>query len=86
VSSDDGRVPIGLDLARVMLDVRNGRVHTFRNAGVLVGADWDEADVIGVIIAHGAERSGERATAMHHGLCTHDDLGWVFFRTKDAAE
>jgi hypothetical protein len=63
--------------------VRDGRVHTFRNAGnILVGADWDEADVLAAIHAHGAELSGAQATAMDHGLCLFDERGALFLRTK----
>lgn len=84
MSTDFPREPVMVEVAKSMLDVQDGRVHTFRNAtGVLVGADWNEADVISSIRQHGCELSGEIATSMHHGLCLHDARGWVFFRTKD---
>lgn len=71
--------------AREMLDVWEGRVHTFRGGGVvLIGADWDIEDVETCIAKHGVTVSGDVATAMHHGLVSIDDHGPVFFATREA--
>ena len=82
--SDDERVPVAEDVVVKMLDVQDGRVHTFRNSvGILVGADWDVADVIAAVRAHGCELSGEMATKMRHGLVFFDEHGPCFLRTLD---
>jgi hypothetical protein len=58
-------------------------VHTFRNsAGMLIGADWDRADVLDAIKKHGVELSGSQATAMGHGLVLEDATGFLFVETK----
>lgn len=67
-----------------MLDVRDGRVHTFRNpAGILVGADWDVADLIALIRVRGCELAGKTASSMRHGLVLFDGSR-LFIATKEA--
>ena len=67
------RERIDADAAIAMLDVRGGRVHTFRNpAGMLLGADWDLPDIEDAIRRCGCELSGEMATGMGHGLVLFD--------------
>ena len=66
-----------------VLEVWEGRVHTFRDGGpLLLGADWDIADVETCITEYGVAVSGEAATAMRHGLVSIDDRGPVFFATR----
>lgn len=59
------------------------RIHTFRNpaAGIMLGADWDRADLLEQIQKHGAEISGPLATAQGHGLLLIDDHGPLFIET-----
>lgn len=82
----DERRKISVDEFKSLLDVKGGRVHTFRNPGanLLLGADWDLEDAIAAAEKHGAELAGEGATAMRHGAVVIDDRGPVFFATKEA--
>lgn len=59
-------------------------VHTFRNGApsVLIGADWEKAQLLPWILEYGVELSGEQATAMHHGLVGRDDYGYLFIETR----
>ena len=69
-----------------MLEVWEGRVHTFRSSPIaLIGADWDLEDVETCITEHGVAVSGDSATAMRHGLVSIDDHGPVFFATRAVA-
>lgn len=46
------------------------RVHCLVNpSGMLLGADWDRAEVLAMIRVFGAEESGELASRMNHGIC-----------------
>ena len=60
------------------------RIHTFRNPlhGILVGADWDRAEILRACEKHGAELSGPEATAMDHGIVVTDEKGPVFIETR----
>lgn len=81
------RVKLTVEQFEQMLDVRDGRVHTFRQGGmVLIGADWDLEQAIASARKHGAELAGEQATAMRHGAVVIDGAGPVFFATRDGAE
>lgn len=79
---DDDRVPLSVADAVSMLP-DGERIHTFRSGGrVLVGADWPRAELVAAIEEHGAELSGEMATAMQHGICLFDHVGWLFIETR----
>lgn len=68
----DERVPVPLAEAIAMLP-EGEKVHTFRLSGfVLIGADWDRADLIAEMERHGVELSGPRAAAAGHGLVLFD--------------
>ena len=61
--------PISLEEALSMLDVRNGRVHTFTSpSGIMVGAHWALEDIKALIEEHGCEKAGTLATAFGHRL------------------
>lgn len=83
----DERVKLSTEEALGLLDVREGRVHTFRDAnGILVGADWDEPQVRDLVAKHGAELSGPAARAMNHGVVVVEGPGrWLFVETKTGA-
>lgn len=85
MGDEDGRVKILTEDALEMLDVVDGMVHAFTNpqAGMLVGADWDLDDAQELIEMYGAERAGEQAAAMGHGLAVVERTRTVFFKTKD---
>lgn len=75
------------DTAVQMLEVVEGRVHTYRQAGgggPLIGADWGHEKILAAIQKHGVELAGEVATAMKHGLTLCDDTGWLFIATKES--
>ena len=61
-------------------------VHTFRNPGpnLLLGADWSRTEILAAAAKHGAELSGETATAAEHGAVLRDDLGLLFIATDPA--
>lgn len=81
----DERVPLTVEQAMALLDVQEGRVHTFVNpgAGVLVGADWTVEQARQCFEANGVELAGEEATAMRHGVAAFESgRRAVFFATK----
>lgn len=85
-TTNDERVTVELDDAISRLALRDGRVHTFRDAGIaLLGADWDLEDAIAAMRKHGVEESGPAATEMKHGLVVIDDHGPIFIETKVGA-
>lgn len=59
-------------------------VHTFVQAGqMLLGADWKRAEILAAAREHGAELSGEQATAMKHGaVILEPKRGAVFIATN----
>lgn len=80
---DRASVPLADAISR--LAVNDGRVHTFRDAGIaLVGADWDLADAIEAMRQHGVEESGPAATEARHGLVLVDEHGPLFIETREA--
>lgn len=83
----DERVRLTVEQAMALLDVKDGRVHTFLNpgAGMLVGADWTVEQVRTCFEDNGAELSGEAATNMKHGLASRDQGRWVFFATREGS-
>lgn len=61
-------------------------VHAFTNASasVLIGADWDRADVEKAIRDFGgAWVTGEQAQAIKHGIAVEYAGSVYFFKTKD---
>lgn len=57
-------------------------IHTFRQAGVLIGADWQREEVLEAINKYQFEESGAQATKMGHGMVFCDATGHVFVETK----
>lgn len=85
--AEDEREPVSYERAVEMIG--DGElIHTIRNsaAGLLLGADWDRADLLKAIAKHGAELSGPSASAMNHGLLLIDDHGPLFIETLGAPE
>lgn len=82
----DEREPVNLERALEMIG-ETERVHTIRNSaiGVMLGADWDRADVIAAIEKFGVELSGPAATSMKHGLVLFDETGPLFIETVELA-
>lgn len=76
------REPVTFEEAEQMIG-DGERIHTFRNpaAGVMLGCDWDRADILDHVKKYGAELSGPSATAMKHGLVLMDDTGPLFIET-----
>lgn len=72
------RCPLTYEKAVAMLP-EGDSIHAFRNSpGVLIGADWERADILEVIKKHGAELAGPTATGMGHGLYVNDGIGlWI---------
>jgi hypothetical protein len=82
MSEENERITLTVDHAISLLEVDDGRVHTFRQGGfTLIGADWDLDDVREFFAAHTPELAGEQATKMRHGVVAIDDNGPVFFAT-----
>lgn len=85
-TTNDERVKVELDDAISRLDLRDGRVHTFRQGGfMLIGADWDLEEAVAAMRKHGVEESGPEATGAGHGLVLIDDHGPLFIATKGVA-
>lgn len=81
----DERTTVSLDDAITRIASEDGRVHTFRDAGIaLVGADWDLEDLIAAMRKHGVEESGPGATEARHGLVLMDEHGPLFIATREA--
>jgi hypothetical protein len=84
-TTNDDRVKVDLDDAISRLDLNDGRVHTFRDAGIaLVGADWDLEDAVAAMRKYGVEESGAEASRMKHGLVLIDEHGPLFLETREA--
>jgi hypothetical protein len=77
------RVTLTVEEAIAML-AEGEIVHTFRGGnGIILGADWNRADVLRAICeTDRRELSGELATAMKHGLCINSG-GPLFIATRD---
>lgn len=84
---EDEREPVTYERAVAMIG-DGERIHTFRQpmAGMMLGADWDRAEMLRAIEKHGAELSGPLATGMKHGLLLIDDLGPLFIETTGQKE
>lgn len=83
---NDERVVLTQEQAEAMLDDRE-RIHTFRGgSGIMIGADWDRADIIAAIKKYGAELSGPIATRMGHGMLLTDKTGLLFIETQKDGE
>jgi hypothetical protein len=63
------------------------RIHTFLDAGVLVGADWGRAKILRLLAATDRrEVTGPAAQAAGHGLAAYREDGVpVFIRTRPAS-
>jgi hypothetical protein len=85
-SPNKDRVAVNLDDAIIRLATEDGRVHTFRDAGIaLIGADWDIEDLIAAMRKHGVEESGPSAIEAKHGLVLMDEHGPLFIATREVA-
>ena len=81
--SDDDVVDLTIEEAEALLDINDGRVHSFAQGGtMLIGADWDLEDVLTRFRDHGAELSGAIATGMGHGVASRGGGRALFFATK----
>ncbi|MDD4997281.1 MAG: hypothetical protein PHI99_03970, partial [Syntrophales bacterium] len=59
------------------------QIHTFRQEGpCLLGCDIDRPKIIELFRKYKPELSGEKATAMNHGIVLKDDTGWLFIETR----
>lgn len=77
------RERVTLEDAMGMLPAKD-RIHTFRcGSGILVGADWDRADLFEYMDKHGVELSGPQATASNHALALVDEHGALFIETRE---
>jgi hypothetical protein len=74
---------IEVDAALAMLP-EGDRIHTFVNpGGILVGADWDRADVVALIQSGKPELTGNTATRVGHGIAVLDRGRYVFIETRE---
>lgn len=81
--SDTARVILSVEDFLARLDVRDGYVHTFRNApGMLFGTDWTLKEAEAAARQYPPELAGPAAEAMGHGVYLTDHHGPVFFATK----
>lgn len=77
--SNRRRVPY--DVAVQMLP-DGERIHTFVSIGpILIGADWDRANIL-ERFKERVESSGPIAASMNHRLCFYDVDHWVFVETE----
>jgi hypothetical protein len=83
VAEDDPVVLLSYDEAVALLP-EGDRIHTFLDSGViLVGADWDRADVLALLErTDRREVTGPAAQKMKHGLAAYRDGIPVFIETK----
>lgn len=72
--ADEERKRLTYDEAVAMLPDGES-IHTFRNPGILIGADWMRSAVLEIIKVHGAELAGELATKMNHAIYVNDGKG-----------
>ena len=78
------KVFVPIEEAVRRLDVRDGRVHTFREGGpcLIIGADWDLEDLVAWMRGRKIEETGPGAQSMNHGLAGHDEGGPMFIATR----
>jgi hypothetical protein len=84
-TEDNQDAVLSVEEALGMLEPGSPRIHTFLNpaGGLLVGADWDRADVEELIRStERRRRTGPEAQAIKHGLALWDRVTWVFVETK----
>jgi hypothetical protein len=83
--TEDGRTQLTFDEAVALLPDGDD-IHTFLDSPIgLIGADWRRQQILDLFCEGQPELSGERATAMRHGLVVQrdaDDGGPVFIATK----
>lgn len=78
-TDSDKRVHLTFEQAEAMLPLGKF-VHTFANPhGMLVGTDWERAEVLAHIRKHGAELAGDMATRMGHGIVVLEAGGDALF-------
>lgn len=85
--SDERRMFLDYEEAVAML-ADGDMIHTFTNpsASVLVGADWDRAEILEILRGH-VELAGPQATAMGHGLVVERGPGeWLYIETRGRGE
>ena len=85
--SDDTRVLLTAEQAIAMLP-DGETIHTFRSRpGILIGADWERAELIDAIRhAVGRELGGEQCRAFGHGLVVWtDESSPLFVETQQEA-
>lgn len=84
-AADDARSPLTADQAHAMI-ADGGSVHVFMNpvAGMVIGADWDRADVEALIREGASELAGASSAAAGHGLATLAQGRWHFIATRAA--
>jgi hypothetical protein len=85
MGNETERVRLNYDEAVAMLD-DGETIHALRPGLLMIGCDWSRTAVLKCIKTYGAQLSGKVATRMGHGVCTVDEVGPVFFETKDNAE
>lgn len=79
----DERVDLTVDEAIGMLPDGED-VHTFRQGGMMLGADWSREDLISEIRATDRRvLTGDVATGMGHGMAIWS-RGWLFIETRPA--
>jgi len=84
MNDEEQKVILTVEQAKNLLPAKE-RIHTFRQAGpVLIGADWDKADLESEIAACTCELAGKQAQAMKHGLVVHTLQGPLFVETASA--
>lgn len=82
MSESDERVKLTKMQAIKLLPL-SPNIHTFRQVGpTFVCADWTRSDIVAAMLEYGFELSGERATAMGHGMVFLDEIGHIFVETK----
>jgi len=82
----DEKVYLTVDEALAMLP-EGDHIHTFRGGvGMMIGADWDRADVVTAIReTQRRELSGAVASAMGHRLCIAAGGALLFIATDKSA-
>ena len=75
---------IKLDAEQAASLIADGEeVHTFRAGGaILIGADWERAEILEILRIYTPEIGGEKCRAMNHGIAVRDEASWMFIATK----
>jgi hypothetical protein len=83
---DDEILPLSYEEAVALLP-DGDRIHTFLDAGILVGADWDRAEILRLLErTERREVTGPAAQSFGHGLAAYrGDSVPVFIKTRAAA-